>query len=559
MSLESLGLKLLPYPPYPSVHTGANLSTELAAKHAQTLFEQERQYHTIRHTNYLNFLFVYNARINQRTSDLRSLGLALTKTIPALENESIFSVVSTVKRAHIYILQSTFSTLLTLIRLIHRVHELLYCYQFTLISMNEYYNSTKGDMNTVFKSIIQLNYEASIKQQLTRGLHHPPHSNDYGNDYCPSPRHNSHLPAKHFHDDLAFENPDLTQLLICHTQDLLAQKLPKMSQTELFIHLKTKTLQVNKMLMAECLPLFLSFNQTMSFLLQNTLKTVESLFKQTIVETTLSFSFKIQFSCPLYHTHNTVQFKRFRAQQQQQVKVQQALKHLDWIRQQQSHDGIQDNDGAQAREQEARVKQLQNTEKLFNVQDEAEFLNKPFAYGVVVDFLMFKIGPCCLRHAGDDTSIDTIPLPKIQSIAQEKCYEHSGAQSNQCMNENSDIEMGQISTTSIPSKSIKLPPVSTPATKLIQNTSHPNPYYDRSQRISLQKQNVYQLISYLRQVKFIFQEIIYQRFYGGRDGFYSPYPAQLANLEHSFLVTIEQCPPAFIDIISQLGRLDGDL
>ena len=86
-----------------------------------------------------------------------------------------------------------------------------------------------------------------------------------------------------------------------------------------------------------------------------------------------------------------------------------------------------------------------------------------------------------------------------------------------------------------------------------------NPFYERSQRSYQQKQYIYQLIAHLRQIKIIFQEFSYQRFYGGRDGYYITYPTQLVNLEHSFLATLEGCPGTFVDLISLLQRIDTQM
>jgi hypothetical protein len=467
-------------------------------------------------------------------------------------------------------------------------------------------------MNSAFKSIIQLNYEGYINQQLNGASCRTGEDSSpvYENESPILQEHSLSLSrhqSKHFHDGLAFENQDLTQLLINHTHDLLARKLPKMTQTELFIHLKTKTLQVNKMLMAECLPLFLSFNQTMSYLLQSTLKTVDSLFKQTVVPTTLSMAWDITFSFPIFNTHNTVQFQRFRGERRHKDKIEEATHRLEWLRQQQSHDGVNKTNAIALKKQQAKVKKLQAEKKLFNAQEEGEFLNKPFAHGVVLKFIMFEIGPCCVRKVKDDSSVDF--LPPARSSAQS---DSSGNSKVGC-DHTSDVEMGRLSSaselqdrhalsttcainsqlsaantvevvmdtdntapttakTNDPNHEAQQQsqqqqsqqqqtsmPIRKPVSQLKQDISYPNPHYDRSQRISLQKQYVYQLIAYLRQIKFIFQEITYQRFYGGRDGYYSPYPTQLVNLEHSFLVTIEQCPPVFMDIISLFARLDGDV
>lgn len=595
MDPASIGLRLVPYPPRPRA--------ELNGAYNRELVQQLRNYATVRHTNYLNFLFVYNAQIKARSAELRTLGLALNRSLSMVENESIVSLIGSVKKEHLGILASVFGTVFVLIRLMNRVHELLYCYQFLLISTNEYYNLTGCDMNSSFKSIIQLNYETHIQQKqhklqiadpLQQNSQHQPQFTDGQLDlnnlqldehtgdeivahqkqhrdasnknnknnrdltsFAAAPsttmlssRTNSsnHTP-RHFHDDLAFENQDLTTLLINHTQDILHRTIPQMSQVDQFIHLKTKTLQINKMLMAECLPLFISFNHTMSLLLNSTIKTTNSLLERTLVPTTLTFALSLSWAKPVYHTHNNVQYQLFRSHKERLLNQKKQKDETTFSEQ----EALLEDDIANARVCDPDDR---NAFDLF-CEDEAEYLNTPYARGCFFTIFGFTVGPCCLRRtkygpikkSPDDDDQDGVhvsaqfsgdlktPVPKKDSSC--------------------DVEMGKLEQTQPRSPA---PIKSSPKSSKNQrgDISYPNPFFDRSTRLNQQRHCVFELIAYLRQVKFIFQEITYQRFYGGRDGYYSAHPTPLVNIEHSFLATIGQCPAAFIDLISQLSRLDLD-
>jgi hypothetical protein len=599
MSLDSLGLHLLPYPTVVNPSPGV----DLASTHTKTLLEQQRQYNSIQHTNYLNFLFMYNAQMKQSAVQLRNIGINLVKSIPSLENESAFSLISTIKRSQIQLIQSTIIPLLTLIRVTHRIHEVLYCYQFTLISLNEYYNMAGGDMTTAFKSILELNYETYKQQQQNQTAENQPQTLTTGGvgvgvgGLGGTNNGSSPIADDQFDNMFHMNNRDLEELLITHSEKLLSGKLPQMndyatalspkgqkpiSKTELFLYLKIKTHQVNKMLVAEGLPLFLSFSQTISLLIQSFLSTIVSLAQQTTVPTTLSFALDIKFSHPVYHTHNTSDYKIYLLQEHHEKKLRNATQQLELIRSNRNLKGSTRKNTNELKKQEQKIKELERFKRLFIENDEEKWLNRPYAYGFVFHFLTFSFGPCCLRSTDDKQTIDFIPSPK--PIEQPKGL---SIESNLTSNPPIDVEMGGISPNggqytpncgsprptqdelgiAIPMESVSNVPQQ-PIEKIAKRIdymansfdtplpSYPNPQYNRSERIALQKRYVYQLIAYLRQVRVIFQELSHQRFCGY---YYTPYPLTLVNIEHTFLSTLEQYPDVFIDIIAQLGRLDGNI
>jgi hypothetical protein len=604
--------------------------------------------------------------LKTKTAELRALGLTVARVIDLTQAETNLSLLSTIKKHHIPLLRHVNNTLFVLIRLMHRIHEILFCYQFTLVSLNEYYNLSGTDINSSFKSIIQLTYETYLKQQNDL-LHHnnqhqsnnslldqrqlsPTHSkndNEESDEFStPTPvlsraasaalshqalsQHGLDTTISHYHDDLVFENQDLTSLLIHHTHDILHSKVPQLSPIDQFVHLKTKTLQTNKMLMSECLPLFISLNETMSILLRSTLTTVEMLLQQSMVPTTLSFALKFDFSYPSYHTHNTTKYQLYLAQKHRVMKLVEKEKEKEKDRNAgnskaptspSSTTSLLSTSTTTAsittkcttnrrRPRQSKLIPDPSEFQLF-LDDEVEYLNQPYAHGCLFTFLGFKIGPCCNRsvkyqhqpHFNDD--MVQVPTKAVgakddkatvvsdvagghgsSSSSSSAQQQQPKSKSQQPIQFNVDIEMGEVQTlsnqsqessniknepnqntnkteiepTTTPSPIPKLQPYQLPHPVQAPTSTkrYPNPYYDRSYRRNQQRQYVFQLVAYLRQVRVIFQEMTYQRFYGGRDGYYTPYPTSLINIEHSFLAAIEQCPPAFIELVSQLSRLEED-